>query len=141
MSSGSLTWLTYAHVILCQDDVALGEFYHHASGGVCVVWCCVVDFYYFYVGKPTRWEYFVPNGTFIVVKLLPQKCFTDTGCVCTSSVASKRAAIKQLAKKLCWEKLPRLFVMYISAPYLLILYNFAFNLLGEQVPMHPNEAD
>ncbi len=31
---------------------------------------------------------------------LRQKCFTDTGCACTSSVASKRAVIKWLAKTL-----------------------------------------
>ncbi len=143
MSLGSLKWLTYAYVILCQDVIAPGEFYHH-SGGVCVVCCCVVDFYYSYIGKSTRWEYFVPTRTFIVVNSLScyrKKCFTDTGCVCTSSVASKRAAIKQLAKNLWQEKLPHLFAMYTSAPYLLMLHTFLFHLLGEQASMHPNEAD
>ncbi len=39
--------------------------------------------------------------------LLMQKCFTDTGYACTSSVASKRAVIKRLAKNLFWGgKLP-----------------------------------
>ncbi len=36
--------------------------------------------------------------------VLKAKCFTDTGCACTSSVANKRAIIKRLAKNLFWEK-------------------------------------
>ncbi len=50
---------------------------------------------------------------------LRQKCFTDTGCACgcacTSSVASKRAVIKQLAKNPFWEEVAYPLVMYTSA--------------------------
>jgi hypothetical protein len=46
---------------------------------------------------------------------LRQKCFTDTGCACTSSVAIKQAVIKQLAKNLFREKNAYPLVMYTSA--------------------------
>jgi hypothetical protein len=38
--------------------------------------------------------------------VLKEKSFIDTGCACTSSVASKRAVIEQLAKNIFWEKMP-----------------------------------
>jgi hypothetical protein len=48
--------------------------------------------------------------------LKAKKFFSDTGCACTSSVASKeRAVIKQLAKNLCHGKNAYLVVMYTSA--------------------------
>jgi hypothetical protein len=46
---------------------------------------------------------------------MAKKCFTDTGHVCTSSVASKRAIIKQLAKKLFQEIIAYPLIMYTSA--------------------------
>ncbi len=42
-----------------------------------------------------NWQYLLPP-----IKLF----YTDTGYVCTSSVASKRAVIEQLAKILFWKK-------------------------------------
>jgi hypothetical protein len=46
---------------------------------------------------------------------LRQKCFNDTGYACTSSVASKKAIIKQLAKNNFGGKIAYPLVMYTSA--------------------------
>ena len=71
--------------------------------------------YYSYVEIEYVDMSFSPARTDLAVKLLRQKCFTDTGCACTSSVAGKRAVIKRLAKNIFPGKNAYPLVMYTSA--------------------------
>ncbi len=49
-------------------------------------------------------SHFCKNDQTTKKYILWQTCFADTGCECASSMASKKAIIKQLAKSLCQEK-------------------------------------
>jgi hypothetical protein len=70
---------------------------------------------------------------------LRQKCCTDTGYACTSSVASKRAIIKQLAKTFVGKRRTQ----FVSGVHqcIAVLCNVAFPLLGDWAAMYPYEAD
>ncbi len=94
-------------------------------------------------GHSSSVEHCHTSSVFLIILaknlFLRQKYFADTGCACTSSVASKRAVIKWLAKNL-FQKNAYPLVMYASA--LQLLHNIAFHLFwGDQASMHPHEAD
>ncbi len=142
-----LTWLTYAYGMLCQDDVAPGEFLliqyawqlffglgtstHVCSWSITdcyfIKWHVSHAWYWFWTIKAlveavVLW-WFCSNlrghsssvdhcQTFSVFKtsknnlFLRQKCFIDTGCVCTSSVASKKSHHWTIGKNLFLGKKP-----------------------------------
>ncbi len=154
-----LTWSTYAYGMLCQDDVAPGEFLLFQCACYCfelgtsthVCSWSITDHYIIkrhvshawyrcwsinalVEAEVLWWLYSDLRGhssaivhcqTFNVFifknnktsknLLLRQKCYTDTGYACTSSVASKRAVIEWLAKNFVGEKIAHLLVMYSSA--------------------------
>ncbi len=69
---------------------------------------------------------------------LRQKCFIDTGCVCTSSVASKKSLYQTIGKIFFWKK--GLSVSDVHQCIVVIAQYCICSVLGDQGSMHPYEA-
>ncbi len=143
-----LTWLHYAYGMLCQDDMATGEFLvvqcacqlffglgtstHVCSWSITDhyiimwhgshAWCWFWTIKALVEAEVLWWHYSNSRGhssfvdhcqTFSVFMIwlakkpvLRQKCFINTGWVCTSSVASKKSHHQTIGKKTFLEKKP-----------------------------------
>ncbi len=143
-----LTWLTYAYGMLCQDDIAPGEFllvqcacqsFFGLGTSTHVCSWSIIDRYIIKWHGSHAWYWFWTIKAFLVeavvlwwlysnswghsssidhcqtfsvfiIRLaknlfLRQKCFIDTGCVSTSSVASKKSHHRTIGKNpFFWKK-------------------------------------